>query len=732
MVFFRRGAAWLGVLVLSVGLLFVGGCGGGSSTSSSSSSGSSTSSSTSSRAATPSAVTIYPGSASVPVGGTAQFTAFLPSQPSSTFTWTVSGGGSISNAGVFTAPASPAMVTVTATSSVGSSFTGTATVSITAAQGVLLSPAVVAIPAGGTQIFTATVNGSAATAIWQVNGTTGGDGLHGTIDSSGNYLAPLTPPPGGTTTITAISGSGAATVSGSATVAVMFSNASFNGPYAFSYKGNNSSGFSAVVGSFTAQGNLTSSGLILNGVQDVLTAGSSAATGGQFTGSFTVNPDGSGSATISNKATWQFSLVSNPLGGIARQALMIRFDTSSTGSGTIEAQNSAQLSAAAFFGNYAFALSGVDSGDNVLVIAGRFFADGVGTIPPGSAIQDINDNGKSTFIATTSTTTTTTTQGDTTLHGTFQMDQTLPNSGRGTLTFSSTNTSVFTTATTLQFSFYIVDSTHLKALETDNTAALAGDFYSAANTPADGAFTSGTALPKGNYAFTVAGTGTNGGYAAGGVFNSSGGSTGTSGSISNGVLDVNNGISDTRLASALTNSTYSVDPNFGRISLSMAITNATANFAGYTAAYNGPTGPVLFVILIELDVKSIASGVAFPQESFVSPPQGSYAINLAGASGPKNGAVEQDVIGEVATVGTTSFSGNLDINNFALSTVTPNVPLTDSTSVISPTSNGRGTATLAASNSTFAVAYYVVDANTVLVLETDGARVTTGLMTKQE
>jgi hypothetical protein len=720
-----------GLMMLLLGVLSISGCGGNGSSSSGGSSGS-TASSGGSTAQTQSAVTVFPGSASVPIGGKVQFTAYQPTLPTATFTWTVSGGGSITNAGVFTAPTSPATVTVTATSSAGAGVTGTAALNVTASQGVLLSPAAVAIPAGATQVFSATVNGAAATATWQVNGSTGGDGLHGTIDSNGNYLAPLTPPPGGATTITAITGTGASATSGTATVAVVFSSMSLNGRYAFSYKGNNSTGFSAVVGSFGAQGGTGSTGTIFGGVQDALTAGS-AATKSAFTGTFTVNPDGTGSATLSNSTTWEFALVSNAVGGSARLARLIRFDTSSTGSGTIEAQNSAQLAASAFSGNYAFGLSGVDSAGVALALAGRFYADGVGSIPPGSAIQDINSNGKSTLTTSTSstTTTTTTTTADTTLQGTFQMDATLPNSGRGTLTFTSTNTSVFTgPTTTLQFVFYIVDGTHLDVVETDTNAALAGDFFSAANTPADGAFNAGGAFPSGNYAFTVAGHGPNGAYASGGVLTSAGASTGTSGIVS-GVLDVNNGINDTRLNATITGSSYTVDVNYGRITMPVTVSGATANFAGYTASYNSPTGPVLFVVLIELDTSSIAEGIAFPQGSSVAPPQGSYALNLAGASGPKNGATEQDILGQVSSLGSTSFNGDLFINNFALTTVTPHLALTNSTSLLSPASNGRGTATIATSAASFAVAYYAVDANSVLLLETDGARVTTGVLSKQ-
>jgi hypothetical protein len=689
--------------------------------------------SSSSTSTVPSNVAIYPASAGVPINGKVQFTAYAASAPGSTFTWGVTGGGSITAAGLFTAPSSPATVTVTATSS---GLSGNATLNVTAAQGVLVSPSAVAIAAGATQTFAAIVNGTAVTATWEVNGTPGGDGLHGTIDSSGNYIAPASPPPGGSTTITAISGSGASTVSGTAIAAVIFSNSSLNGSYAFSYKGNNSSGFTAVAGSFMAQGSLGSTGQIFGGVEDILVSGSSSASHTAFTGTFSVNPDGTASATLSNNATWEFALVSNPVGGSVRQAFLVRFDASSTGSGTINAQNQGLLTASAFSGNYVFGLSGVDGSGKPLVIAGRFYADGAGTIPPGSAVQDINDNGTSTFSATAGTTTTTTTTttsaagADTTLHGSFQMDGTVPNSGRGTLTLASTSTAVFTNGITLQFAFYIVDNTHLKLVETDNVAALAGDIYGY-NGPspavaAEGQFTAGSALPAGNYAFTVGGSSSNGAYAAGGVFNTTAIASATSGSL-NGVLDINDGIASILLNAPISGSSFVIDPNFGRITMPLRVNNVTKNFVGYTAYYNSQTGPVEFVELIELDTDTTAIGIAFPQASSGAL-QGNYALNLAGASGPKNGAVEQDVVGQVTATATTTFSGVLYINNFALATLVPHSPLTSNTTVVSPTSNGRGTATIATSVATYALAYYIINSTNALLLEADGARVTTGVM----
>jgi hypothetical protein len=448
-----------------------------------------------------------------------------------------------------------------------------------------------------------------------------------------------------------------------------------------------------------------------------------------------VNPDGTASATLSNSTTWEFALVSNPAGGASRQAVLVRFDATSTGSGSINAQNQGLLAASAFSGNYAFGLSGVDSSGAPLAIAGRFYADGFGTIPAGSAVQDINDNGTSTYSLTSGTTTTTTpttsNAADTSLHGSFLMDATTP--GRGTLTFASTNTIVATNGFTMQLAFYIVDNTHLKVVEIDKVAALAGDIYSYStsvpNTASDGAFTAGSTLPAGNYAFTISGSSTNGAYAAGGIFNNSGTNAATSGSLG-GVLDINSGVASLLLNASITGSSFTVDPNFGRLIISIRVNGITENFAGYTAAYNSQNGPVEFVELIELDTKIIASGIAYPQASS-GQLQGNYALNLAGASGQKNGAVEQDVMGEVTAAGSTSLSGSLYINNYALNTLVPHSTLTSTTAVVSPTSDGRGTATIATSVATYSLAYYIIDSSNVLLLEVDGARVTTGFLARQ-
>src|SRR5205823_3743665 len=68
-----------------------------------------------------------------------------------------------------------------------------ATVTITSQTGgtVAVSPATATVEVFTTQQFSATINGQPTTAVtWQVNGTTGGNTITGSISTSGLYSAP--------------------------------------------------------------------------------------------------------------------------------------------------------------------------------------------------------------------------------------------------------------------------------------------------------------------------------------------------------------------------------------------------------------------------------------------------------------------------------------------------------------------------------------------------------------
>ena len=647
-------------------------------------------------------VTIFPGTASVPVNGKAQFSAFLASAPSATFTWSVSSGsgnGTIDNNGLYTAPSSipsPASVTITAT---GSGQTGTATINIVAAPagGLAIDPAVVVVPAGQTFTFSATSNGNPITPTWQANGTTGGDAAHGIINGSGVYTAPFTPPLGGSTIVTATSGGNSAT----ATVVVVFSNASLSGHYAFSYSGQDSKGPLLVAGSFTA----TSSTASISGIEDYNSTTAAPVQASPVSGTFSVNPDGSATATLTDVAaggseTWDLALVGSQQGQSSPRALLVRFDKTATGSGEADLQNTAKFALSAFNGNYAFNLSGDNGSGKPLQITGMLQADGLGDIPVNFAEEDINDAGTNTEAA-----------ADLTLHGSFFTSANLAANGRGTLQLINTSTEISGTYT---FAFYIVDNTHLKVVETDAkaTAQLSGDLFSAPNT--DGSFSS--SILNGSYAFALGGANVDGtgSYAIGGVLVTSG-----TGSISGGVMDVNSAGSVTTDISIT--SSYSVTSSLGRISFTLTNGSATRNFAAYATSSGS-------VEIIELDTDVLANGTGYLQAG-IGIPQGSFALNLT-SNANRSGFTEEDVIGQVAVPnGSVTPLGNIDTDDRG--TVTAGTPIENTSTIVAPDSNGRGTTTLETHSANYALAYYVVSNGSALAIEIDGQRVATGIVARQ-
>jgi len=155
------------------------------------------------------AITISPATASVTAGATRQFTATVTGSSTTTKTWSVveAGGGTVSASGLYTAPATPGTYHVVATSVADATRTATATVTVTApVVAVTVSPTTTSVAVGATAQLTASVTGSANTAVtWSVNGIVGGNSTIGTITTSGRYDAPRSVPSPATVTVRATS-----------------------------------------------------------------------------------------------------------------------------------------------------------------------------------------------------------------------------------------------------------------------------------------------------------------------------------------------------------------------------------------------------------------------------------------------------------------------------------------------------------------------------------------------
>jgi hypothetical protein len=165
---------------------------------------------------------LTPSSVTLPSSGTQQFSTTVSGGNNATVVWSLedsSGAGhgegdasvgTVTSAGFYTAPivasgSSPKMVIVSAAAAADTSIARTAAVTINpmpAAITVTVTPSAVCVATGQPQAFSATVvNGSGVS--WLVDNIPGGNSTYGTIDSSGNYVAPGTAPAGGAVTVTA-------------------------------------------------------------------------------------------------------------------------------------------------------------------------------------------------------------------------------------------------------------------------------------------------------------------------------------------------------------------------------------------------------------------------------------------------------------------------------------------------------------------------------------------------
>ena len=140
-------------------------------------------------------VAVTPGTANVVAGAKQQFQAIVGGQANSNVTWAVDGigggngtVGTISSAGLYTAPSQLGSHTITAATGTDAPDSATAAVTVFTFG---ISPTSASLGQGGTQQFTVTFQGLTNTGVtWSVDGVAGGDGTTGTISATGSYTAP--------------------------------------------------------------------------------------------------------------------------------------------------------------------------------------------------------------------------------------------------------------------------------------------------------------------------------------------------------------------------------------------------------------------------------------------------------------------------------------------------------------------------------------------------------------
>lgn len=687
--------------------------------------------STTSTTSTPT-ITVSCTPTDVIVLNTAQCTATVLNLSSTLVNWSVAvtnGGtgsaGTITPAGLYTAPATVPSnsVTITATSQVQSTLTATQPVTIEQAQEIHTvscvdpntntTPSPLAVSSGNQLDCTATdANGAIVAVNWSVaNATSGLAGNVGTVSSRGIYTAPLVPPPGQKVTITATSQAVPTMTPGTATVTVVFGSTVISGNYVFSASGRLPTGaFWARTGTFSAGGGIINSG----GLEDTNQGGSPNIVTllRSFSGSYSVGPDGRGTMQFCESAANSQAPVSCPFGSgavtasfriavVSPQQVLIMESSTLTTSGEMVLQDSSifqsgSQNSQSLDGVYSFGFTGVSSSGSQESAAGDFQSDGFGHI----------DSGTTPFPGKMDTI-----PGATALLG--STTYTVSANRRGTMTLNG-----------LTFSFYPISSSRAKFIEIDQPdSILLGDAYLQQNSPTCG-WTTNVALKGPTVLETL-------GQASGFVVADVGAFTATNGSVTGVSMDQNSAGSYSQPAGTGSDA-YAVDADHcGRGTLSVA--GHSYVFYIVSSPSSATVVPVL-AVLLETTSGTVASGLLLPSQSG-SFTDGSYAFRMQGTDAAGAAGQEEDLLGQftsatAAVGGAVSWNGTLDLNDFGSAQI--GLPITGG--VYTPSTGVRSAGTFPIGNpatTTRNLILYMVSPTLFYVLDKDATGTALGTINNQ-
>jgi hypothetical protein len=422
-------------------------------------------------------------------------------------------------------------------------------------------------------------------------------------------------------------------------------------------------------------------------------------------GSYFLGPDGRGTITVTTSdqdvgtnGVETFSLVFLS----ASEALIAETDSGESATGTMNLQTSTVAPS----GGYAFVVSGTDvATQSPTAFGGILNINAPNTITGAGSIADQNLAGTVTPRQA--------------LSGTISAPDSF---GAVTLNLSIPG---FQSATTFQFEGYIVDATHIKLVENDNsTGAGSGSTGGIAigQGTATGTFTS-TSSFSGTYVFGVLGVDLTGStpntFTSAGVFTADG-----SGDFTNGFTDTllqQNGAQGTAGSqiSAAFSGSYEIAPPGGIGRFRGYFDHfVSPPHPGYIPLYffylTGNGNPILFLDASDtsLNYPSLGAGIAYPQSAAPFTFSGDYGLSFTQQNGTEN-----DGTGQITAISGT-LSGIVD-NNSAF-TITFDSPISGTYGA--PLSNGRSAGTLSGPPfdfSPFAVDYYVIDPTQGFFVETD-------------
>lgn len=423
-------------------------------------------------------------------------------------------------------------------------------------------------------------------------------------------------------------------------------------------------------------------------------------------GSYFLGPDGRGTITVTTNdpdvgqngvETFSFVFLSSS------QVLITETDPAESATGTMDLQTST----AAPSGGYAFVVSGTDIPSQSPTAFGGIFNINTPNVISGKG-----------SIA------------DQSLAGTVTANQALSGSLTAPDSFGAVNLTMsmpgFQSANTFQFNGYIVDATHIKLIENDNSSgagsASTGGIAIGQGT-ATGSFSNKSSF-SGTYVFGLLGVDLTGftpnTLTSVGVFTADG-----SGGIADGFTDTllqQNGAQGTagsQVSSAFSGA-YQLAPagtGRARVALSHFILHPNPSFAPLFFYYlTGNGNPVLFLDASDtnLNYTSLGVGIAYPQASSPFTLGGKYGISFTQQNGTEN-----DGTGQItAMTSGETLSGTVDNN----SAFTPALDSPITGTFAGPLSNGLCAGTLTGTSldfSPFAVDYYIINPNQGFFVETD-------------
>jgi hypothetical protein len=473
-----------------------------------------------------------------------------------------------------------------------------------------------------------------------------------------------------------------------------YSNASLNGTYALQMSGQDSGGFFARVGSFSANG----SGGISSGVEDVNSGAAGTLVLPFSGGSYSIQSNGKGTLNLVNQTgTLQFSIVMTS----ATSAFITQVDGNATASGNLTVQTPSMFSLANINTSYVFDFAGQNGSGVPDSFVGQFTGNGAGG---GSGVLDENAGAAPSGPVTFST-------------ASFVMDTTYGTTfGRGVANIDGLN-----------LAFYIVDGTRIRFLETDFPALVVGDAVAQTGT-----IPTTSAGLTGNFAFVLGGSSISGSDVRAGRLSLSGGT------VSNIQMDDNNSsgsgsgnsnavpIPDGSISAA----TYAIDATVGGSGRgTLTFTDSKAGTFSFVFYLSSPTKAVMQDI--SKGIVSDGSMQAQTGTFTASAEAGNWAFSWVGQSinGTTGGFGEEDFLGQYTLSSSGGISGGVDFTEVSASSVATGISLTGSVT-LSGDGTGRNVYKPMLNTSpsaTLDFGAYLVDANTVFLVGTDTHRTITGV-----